>query len=253
MPRKKSDDSVKAPLLDEKKLTTVMKKFLGTNKSDPEITKYFRIEDGLHFMATSIGSAVWIHFENKFAGSFNKKSGNSFFRKILPKGVFIDVDGIPEMESVKEGKKTVERPTGRILEYPDIPGMFAKYNLDEFNKLTVPNEDIEVFVGIHKAMSNVSKIGGLYNTANIRIENKKLTLSLHDSPVKFEWSYDIESDFHFEYRYDFDLMSSIFESLKDMKVEEVDVYVKNEDSPIIFCGKTLEYQFKFAINRKLTQ
>ena len=253
MPRGEKEE-VKINLLDEKKLVTIMKRFLGTKKSDPEVTKYFRVENGLHYMATSMGSAVWIHFENKFDGSFTVGNGKSFFRKPLPKDKFVDVVAIPEIITYKDGNKNIEQATGRTLDYPDIPKMFSEHQLENFEDIEIKTSDVDSFISVHEAMSKVSKIGGLYNTTFMDIKDNVIKISLHDSPLTLGWEYVIPNqNVHFEYYYDFDLMMNIFKSLKDMKVDKISMYVKDENHPIIFTGRTLEYNYKFAINRKLVR
>jgi len=256
--RAKDGEKVKSDLIDEKKLTTIMKRFLGTKESDPDETKYYRVEDGINFMATTYGSAVQICFQNKHAGSFTKGTGKNFFRKPLPKDKYEDVDFIPEMETITDGKKKIKKPTGRIHEYPDIASMFNQYNLAEFGKVEIPVDDIDQFIAVHEAMEKAAKVGGMYNTAQLGIDRQRLTITLYDSPLNFTWEYwitdEVVSYFTLEcYHYDYSLMKDIFKSLKDLKVDAINMYVKDINNPILFVGSTMEYNFQFAIARKLTR
>ena len=253
---KTTEEKIKKHMIDEKKLLTIMKRFLSTKESDPEVTKYFHVENGLHFSATTLGSAVSILFENRFDGKTLKGTGHNFYRKPLPNNKYEDVESIPEIETVAVGKKKVKRQTGKFLEYPDVAAMFAKHDLNEFYEVTIQADDLDQFIAVHEGMEKVSKIGGMYNTAKITISNERLSFGLHDSPVKFDWSYEINQEEPFileNYHYDFSLMTAILKSLKDLKPDEVKMYVKDINNPIIFRGAAVEYNYNFAINRKLVK
>jgi hypothetical protein len=254
--RVEGEEKVQANVIDEKKLVAIMKRFLGTKAGDPDITKYYRIENGINFMATTLGSAVQIYFNNKHEGTFTAGTGKTFFRKPLPKEQHEDVQLIPEMVMIPDGKKQVKKPTGRYLEYPDVSGMFNKFNMCEFQKIEIPVADVDQFIAIHEAMEKAAKVGGMYNTAQMDLTRNNMTISLYDSPLEFKWKYwlleTIDSYFTFEwYHYDFSLMTSIFKSLKDMKVDKIGMYIKDIDHPILFIGDSLEYNYNFAIARKL--
>ncbi|OIS74629.1 hypothetical protein [Bacillus licheniformis] len=254
--RASDNEEVKYDIIDFKKLTTVMKRFLGSKKSDPEVTKWYKVVDGLHFMATTLGSAVYILFKNKYAGTFNKATGKDFFVKPLSNGKQEEVEAIPELEIVTEGKKKIERPTGRTLEYPDVVGLFNSFNLNDFHKVEIDVDDTDDFISVHEAMSKASKVGGPHNTAKMKIESNELLLKLHDSPIDFEFKYKIKSDNRFcfgDYHYDFDLMTAIFKSLKDLKPYKIEMYVRDIDHPVLFVGESTDYNFNFAIQRILVR
>lgn len=254
--RASDNEKVKSNLIDESKLTTIMKRFLGSKKSDPEITKWYKVENGINFMATNLGSAFKIYFKNKFEGSFTKGTGEYFFIKPGTKGNFERTDAIPEIETVKDGKKNVERPTGKYLDYPDVSGMFKKYDFESFYKIEMPIGDIDDFISVHESMTSASKIGGPYNTACMNVVNNNLSIELYDSPLKFRWDYKLEEKDYFyiaNYYYDFGLMLAILKSLKDLKPERIEMYIKDISQPIFFVGTTTEYHFNFAINRKLVR
>lgn len=248
------NEKVKHDIIDEKKLTTIMKRFLGTKEGDPEVTKFFKVENGINFMATTFGSAVQIYFKNKFEGSFVKGTGKTFFRKPMPNSKFEDTDFIAEMETITEGKKKIKKPTGRFLEYPDVSGMFKNHNLDEYYCIDIPAERADDFIAVHESMEKAAKVGGMYNTAELFASNERLLFKLYDSVVRFEWNFIIDNEDEFvvkEYHYDFSLMVAIFKSLKDMKVSKIHMYIKDKNHPILFVGQTTDYSFNFAVNRKL--
>lgn len=255
--RAKDGEKIKSNVIDEKKLVTIMKRFLGTKESDPDVTKYYKIENGINFMATTFGSAVQIYFKNRHEGTFTAGTGKDFFRKPLPKEQYEDVDQIPEIVTIPDGKKKIKQATGRTLEYPDISAMFKNFDLDKCCKIEMPADDIDQFIAIHEAMEKAAKVGGKYNTARLDVTTRELVISLYDSPLGFNWKYPLEesirSYFEMVYHYDFSLMTSIFKSIKDLKVDKIEMYIKNEFHPILFVGKTLEYDYYFAIARKLVK
>jgi hypothetical protein len=256
--RAKDGEKIKADLLDEKKLKTILKRFLGSKAADPEITKYYRVENGIHYMATTLGSAVSIYFKNKHDGTYTSGTGQSFFRKPLPNDKFEDVQAIAELEEITEGKKKIKVPTGNYYEYPDIAGMFNSFDLKEFEEIEIPIEDADQFIAVHEAMEKAAKVGGNYNTAVMHVSGTLISVSLYDSKLTFSWAYDYEQngdiDFAiYNYHYDFSLMVSIFKSLKDLKPDRIKMYVKDINSPILFIGETIEYNFNFAIQRKMVR
>lgn len=250
-------EKIKADLLDEKKLRTILKRFLGSKAADPEITKFYRIENGINYMATTLGSAVQIYFKNKYDGTYTKGTGENFFRKPLPNDKHEDVKFIAEYEEITEGKKKIKKPTGATLDYPDIAGMFKSYNLDEFYEIFIPTDDLDKFIAVHESMEKAAKVAGDYNTTALNISTDRLYFRLHDSEVRFDWSYhlhDVDDNFFIkDYNYDFSLMIAILKSLKDLKPDQVKMYAKDKNSPLLFVGQTVEYNFNFAIQRKLVR
>lgn len=243
-------------LIDKKKLTTIMKRFLNSKKSDPEITKWYRVERGVDFMATTLGSAVQLLFHNKYAGRLSKNADKNYYVKPLPKGEQEESDYIPEMETIKDGKKNITRPTGEKLDYPDVSGFFKNLNLNDYQKLEYDIKEIDNFISIHEAMSKASKVGGDYNTAEIEVIQGHLTFTLYDSPLNFECTFksENEEEVHLDpYTYDFDLMISILKSLKDLSPDKIEMYVKDTESPIVFVGTTVDYHFYFAVHKKLVR
>jgi hypothetical protein len=252
--RKGDGEKVISEIIDEKLVVSVMKKFICTKAADPEELKWFKVEDGVDYFATTLGSAAGVFFKNKY----DPRSEGVKYIKPLAKDQKEEATAIPEVISEKVGNKKVVKKTGNTVEYPDVRSMFDKYNLDEFTEIDIPVDDLKDFISIHEAMNKVSKIGGMYNTAEIVLaSSQRMLLSLYDSPLRLEWNYD----FHEElpegflirgYHYDYDLMTSVFKSLNDLKVDSIKMYMKDRDSPLFFVGKTVSYLFKFAVNKKLT-
>lgn len=224
--RKMSDRSPHKGI-DEKVLATVMKKFLSSKKSDPDNLKFYQIVDGVDYFATTMGSAVGIMFTNKY----DYRDGSVQFIKPLPKD-----------------KKEV---ADNIDNFPDVKGLFEK-ELEGYEAIVIA--DIDKWIAIHETMLRTKPLNGMYGTAKMTIRDNKIILNLHDNEVKFYWKYPILSDFRMEpYFYDFELMLNIWKSIKDLKLESIKFMVKDNESPLHFIGSSVEYNFHFALNKRLVK
>ena len=241
-------EKVKVNLIDEKKVKTIMKRFCGSKATDPEITRWYMVKDGLHYMATTLGSSVEIYFKNKFAGTYNPL-GKTYFTKPTKDAEI--VDAIEQYVEVKDGKKKKLMKTGHKLEFPDVHGIFDKLNLEEFNKVVFSSEEFDEMIQIHETMLSMEKLSGRSFTTVLRIKNNKLMFTVYDSPFKFMYEKIKETKAEVNtYFYNPTYMINIFKSLKDLGVEQVEMLI-HPDQPILFQSSNLEYIFKFAMNRKV--
>lgn len=250
--RKGDGEEVKVNLIDMNKLITIMKRFCGSKANDEEVTKWFKCEDGLHYMATNLGSSVDILFTNNFAGTYNPL-GETYFTK--PVKGSEKVDAIPLLVEVKDGKKKKMMDTGRKLEYPDVNGIFDRYNLDEFAKVVIGKDEFVEIITLHEVIEKMEKLSGDSFTSVLRMKDNKLSFTVYDAPLKF--LYEKEVEIHGSgsvnlYFYNPSYFVNIFKSLKDLDVENVSIYM-HDDKPILFLSKGSEYTYKFAMNKKLVR
>jgi len=257
--RASDDEHIVFEPIDKKKLITVMKRFLGSKKSDPEVTKWFKVEGGVHYLATNLGSAVQILLHNRYAGSYTENEKPVYIKPLSNENREVS-DFIPEIETVSEGKKKKERKTGKALEFPDVRGMFRSYDLSMFYKIPLDMDAIADLIAVHEAMKAASKVGGDYNTAELNIYSgdnyNRLKISLYDSPLSMSYwrEFDSEQSFNFgAYHYDYELMIAVLKSLKDLESNYVNFYVRNIDDRLFFVGKANHYDLNFAIQRKLVR
>ena len=252
MARKGDGEKVKVNLIDMKKLITIMKRFCGSKATDEEVTKWFYCKDGLHYMATNLGSSVDILFTNNFAGTYNPL-GESYFTKPVKDAE--KVDAIPLMVEVKDGKKKKVMDTGRKIEFPDVNGIFDKFNLEEFAKVVVAKEEFDEMISLHETMESMEKVSGSSFTSVLRVKSNKMSFTVYDTPYKFLYEKEVKIDGNCSinvYFYNPSYLTNIFKSLKDLDVESVTIYLK-ENEPILFMSKSTEYTYKFAMNRKLVK
>lgn len=237
--------------IEKKTLKTIMKRFLGSKVDDDPVTKVYKVEDGLHFSATSIGAAVDLSFKNNFAGTYNPIKKHSV-KYIDIKDV--ETDAIYEYVEIKKGKSKVRKKTGHTIPYPDIDGVFNKYNLNEFVKLTVHIDDQKEYLNINESMVTLSKLGNRYFTSVMRLYNGKLQFTVYDCRAKFiaETSKFVSDNLRNTnaFFYNPEYFVAILKTLKDLKVESFDIYI-DDTNPIFIISHTTEYDFKFAFNRKL--
>jgi hypothetical protein len=233
--------------LDKKVVNSIMKKFICTKADDPEELKWYKLEDGLDYFATTLGSAVGIFFQNKH----DKRSPGVKFVKPLAKGETEETDQIYHIETIKDGKKKIKRKTDKVLDFPDVRELFEN-DLSGYESIEIT--DIEKWIAVHDVMTKTKTLNGLYGTAKMTIRDNEVVVTLHDNEVDLNWRYPVESDIEFDpYFYDFELMLGIWKSVKDLKLKSITILVKNNESPIFFVGYDVEYKYHFAINRKLVR
>lgn len=246
-----TEEIVVGDFIEKKTLKTIMKRFLGSKADDDPVSKVYRIEDDLHFSATSLGAVIDLSFRNNFAGTYNPIKKHSI-KYVDIKDV--ETDAIYEYVEIKKGKKKELKKTGHTIPYPDIDGVFKKYDLDNFVKLTVSIDDQKEYLNINESMVSLSKLGNRYFTSVMRINNEKLQFTVYDCKAKFlaETSKFISNNIRNTnaFFYNPEYFVAILKTLKDLKVEEFNIYI-DDINPIFIISHTTEYDFKFAFNRKL--
>lgn len=240
----------------EKKLNTIMKRFLNTKKTDPEETKWYYVENNVNFYATSLGASIEIAFQNRFENSYNKGDGENFF--VQPAKETIVADYIPEMVEVGKGKNKETLPTGHSIPFPDVKGLFKKYDPKNYKRILVDEDFISEMISFHESLVSFLKLGGNYATAKISANGNKLIFGVHDikGMKNFKYEYEFKGDcFEVEtepFYYNPEYVVAILKALKDLKVNKTIMYFNAKD-PILFYGKTIDYIYKFAFNKKLVR
>lgn len=250
MVRKGDGEKVTKELISQSKLNTVLKRFLGSKATDEEVTKWYKCENGLHYMATNLGSSVDLLFTNNFAGTYNPL-GETYYSK--PSKDAEKVDGIDQYVEVKDGKKKKLMKTGHKLEYPDVKGLFDKYNLDDFGKITLTKDEFNEIISLHETMESMLKAYSNNSASVIKVNDGKISFTVYNTPYKFLFEKKVETNASVKYYfYNPTFMVNIFKSLKDLDVDTVDLYINNVD-PILFVSKSNEYTFKFAMHRLIVR
>lgn len=248
------DEHVVLEHITKAKLDTIMKRFLGSKVSDPEISKWYMVKDGLHFMATSLGCAVDLHFHNKYAGKFVPITKETHYVKPAKGKDKEEVsDVIWEYVDIKDGKKKERLRTGDTLEFPDVAGLFDKYEAATFDKFFLDLGNLDDLITVHEVIEKLAKMSGKDFCAELNVGHGQLNIMTHDSPVQITYNVKIDSEAYLDsFYYNPTYMVAILKSIKDLKVDKVMMMVK-EDSPILFYSANIDYIFKFAFNRVLTR
>ena len=82
--------------LDQKKLITILKRFLDTKASAPEIAKYFVVKDNMDFYATDYGCMIHLAFTNKWKDKWNFSPGRITY--LLPTFIVPPISNSPRLK-----------------------------------------------------------------------------------------------------------------------------------------------------------
>ena len=240
--------------LDQKKLITILKRFVDTKASAPEVAKYFKVKDNMDFYATDYGCMIALSFENKWKGGWNVAESGTKYVKMDKE--MTQYDRIPEYVTIKKGNKKEVLPTGEFVEYPDVEGLFSRFDVRKFGKMILGMEDVDKLIAIHEGIEVFRKVSGDYFACRMMADNGKLIISLNGTEgMELNYVTELKSSkfktskpFYYNPSY----MVSILKSLKDLKIEKTMMFL-NDDDPLLFYTKDIEYVFKFAFNRLLVK
>lgn len=250
MVRAKNDEKITHELIDQKKILAIMKRFCGSKANDQEVTKFYMVEYGLNYYATNLGSSVDISFTNNFVGTYNPLKETYYTKPVKDAEKVSQIDQYVE---VKDGKKKKLMRTGHYLQFPDVKGIFDKFDLDTFGKVTFKKEEFDEIISLHETMATMEKLSGSYFASALKANNEKILFTVYDTPFKFLFEKSSPSTLQIKsYFYNPNYMVNIFKSLKDLDVDKVEMYMK-QDEPILFKARNTEYTFKFSMHRKLVK
>lgn len=240
--------------IDQKKLITILKRFLDTKATAPEIAKYFKVVDDLDFYATDYGCMISLSFENRWKGRWNISGEGTKYIK-LDKSL-TQYDRIPEYVTIKKGNKKEVLPTGEFLEYPPVETLFNQFDVNKFGKVILGQDEIETLIAIHEGIESFGKLSKDSFACRMVVGDSGMNISVngvdglalnYKVPVK-KSNFAMNEPFFYNPSY----MISVLKSLKDLKVEKTMLFL-NEENPMLFFTKDLEYTFKFALNRLLAR
>ncbi|AKC02649.1 hypothetical protein CPT_Stills21 [Bacillus phage Stills] len=227
--------------LDKKKLLAAMKRFIGTTQNDPEFTKYFKVENGIHYSATDMKKnnaiAAYIFLENI---------------ELWEKGTGVDYFAKPE---TGENIKTVSSIPG----FPEVRGLFREGFLNGYNEVILNLDDLDDFIKLHEAMEKISKLSGKDFAAGFHVMDSEVCFWNVHSAVDFSYKYKTDVTFNADpkvhhFFYDPLVMVNIFKALKDLKtLTTLKMHIKDNKSPVFFTGNDHDYKVYMAIQRKIVR
>jgi hypothetical protein len=222
--------------IDQTKLISVMKKFIGTRKTDPEYTKCFKIENNVDYLAADLinngGLAAHIYLKNREL--WKKETGEVKFA--FPK----EKDKMDIVQSVPE--------------YPDVKSIFGPNFLEGYVGHKIKDDDVDKFIKIHEAMEKIAKMSSKDFVTVLNASNGRMLFTVAHSDVELSWIYNAEvegSNNTFGYPYDPSIMVNAFKALKDLKAENIKMHLKDNNSPIFFTAIDNDYEMNIAVQRKL--
>ena len=247
-----NDEQIKAELIPDKILATIFKRFLETKKDADERCKWVKVDKGINFLCTNLGSSVDIQFKNKFEGSYQPTSDTYYLQ--YDKSKRVESDQIYEYVEVKEGKTKKLMKTGHLIEFPPVAELFSKYNPSNFKRILLTMDDIEQLIAYHEVVEKAGKSGGQYFACKLGIEDNMLEFSLNDCPFHVDYihNYTGDSFLYSYYYYNPTNMLNILKSLKDLKIDKVMMYFNGED-PTLFYSQNVDYCFRFAMHKVLVK
>ena len=246
------DEEVKVELIPDKTLATIFKRFLETKKDANPVCKWVKVDKGINFLCTNLGSSIDIQFKNKFEGTYQPTSDTYYIQ--YDKSKKIESDHIYETVEVKEGKTKKVMKTGHHIEFPDVAGLFNRYNPSNYKRILLTQEDIVDLIAYHEVVEKASKNGGQYFASRLEFDTDAIRFSVNDCKFDVKYSHIYTGDKFSSgyYYYDPSNMLNILKSLKDLKVEKTMMYFNGED-PTLFYSQNVDYIFKFAFHKKLVK
>ena len=227
--------------LNKKKLISVMKKFIATTDKAPEFSKYFKIENGIHYSATDMNAnapiASYIFLKN--IELWEKGTGVDLFAKP------VDTEEITTVQSIPG--------------YPEVRGLFKEGFLDGYNEVIIDFKDIDKFIKLHEGMEKISKLSGKDFAAGLHFMDSELCFWVCHSVVDLGYKYPCDINFEADpkvhhFFYDPVVMLNILKSIKEFKdLETFSMHIKDHKSPIFFTGKDSDYEVYMAIQRKIVR
>lgn len=229
---------VKKQGLDKTKLISVMKKFIGTKKTDPEHTKYFKIENGIDYLAADMNNnnGIAAHIYLKNIELWKKEDGSVIWATPANKDEITTIPSNPG--------------------YPDVKSLFHSNFLDGYNSYIIKDEDLDKFVKFHEAIEKIGKMSGNDFVAVLNTGKDFMFFTVGHSDVELYWKYEtdpVQGEDTYGYPYDPSIMVNAFKALKDLKATDIKMHLKDNVSPIFFTAIDNDYEMNIAVQRKLTR
>lgn len=209
-----------------------MTKFLPTEKGKEELhMKYYKVVDGVDYYVTNVTTAAHVKFHNKY----DPRNGKVEFKRTVNK----------EIETVEVNHA-----------YPEVERVFDGIDLNEYSKFSIDFKELEQLIRVNDAMTSLCKMNGDIPTCHLFAFNS-IYFSV-GSVDDLEFSYKIEGKNNLpdaiDFTYDPELMSTILKSCKELKkfVSEFQFCYK-EGCPLIIFAKDDDYEYYFALAKKLTR
>ncbi|WEM05646.1 hypothetical protein BSG01_007 [Bacillus phage BSG01] len=218
-----------------KKIDVVLKKFIASNKTDPDHLKaYMRIDD-VDFAATDKTIACMIMFRNKYD---TRHTGIDYYQ--VHDKEFRKIENQAAIDEIAAG-------------YPDVPALFHDLDLTDYDSFEVDQKEVEDLIKVNDAMIDICKMKGVSPVCELQMIKDVQFKILGVKDMSFEYKLDKEGLLVWgeKFTYDPALMANILKSIKELKkfVNKATFYMKDKDR-IIIKAVDVDYEYTFMLARK---
>lgn len=218
-----------------KKIDTVLKKFLASNKTDPDYLKAYMRIDEVDFAATDKTVACMIMFRNKYD---TRHTGISYYQ--VHDKEFKKIENQSAIEEIAAG-------------YPDVPSLYHNLDLTDYDSFEVDQKEVEDLIKVNDAMIDICKMKGVSPVCELQVIKDVHFKVLGVKNMSFEYKLDKEGLLGWgdKFTYDPALMANILKSIKELKkfVDKATFYMKDKNR-IIVKVVDVDYEYTFMLARK---
>jgi hypothetical protein len=220
-----------------KKIEVVLKKFIPSNKTDPEHLKCYMKIDEVDFAATDKTVACQIMFRNKYDA---RHTGIHYYQ--IHDKVFNKIENQAAIDEI-------------AADYPDVPSLYHNLDLTDYLSFEVDQKEVEDLIKVNDAMIDLCKIKSL---------NPVCQLITSDNNVFFHLVGVTDMDFTYRlykeelpeneicFSYNPELMANILKSIKELKkfTDKATFYYK-EGKHLVVRAVDIDYEYTFMLARKI--
>jgi len=220
-----------------KKIDVVLKKFIASNKTDPDHLKaYMRIDD-VDFAATDKTVACMIMFRNKYD---TRHTGIDYYQ--VHDKEFRKIENQSAIDEIAAG-------------YPDVPSLYHNLDLTDYDSFEVDQKEVEDLIKVNDAMIDICKMKGLNPVCELQmIQNVNFKVK-GVKDMSFEYKLDKEGLLVWgeKFTYNPELMANILKSIKELKkfVDTATFYMKDKEN-LIVRAVDVDYEYTFILARKIS-
>lgn len=221
-----------------KKIDVVLKKFIASNKTDPDHLKaYMRIDD-VDFAATDKTVACMIMFRNKYD---TRHTGIDYYQ--VHDKEFKKIENQSAIDEIAAG-------------YPDVPALYHNLDLTDYVSFEVDQKEVEDLIKVNDAMIDICKMKGInpvcklfaFNHVHLSVEGVK------DMSFEYKLQQETPLNIYIDFTYNPELMANILKSIKELKkfTDKATFYYKEGES-LVVRAVDVDYEYTFMLARKISE
>lgn len=221
-----------------KKIDVVLKKFIASNKTDPDHLKaYMRIDD-VDFAATDKTIACMIMFRNKYD---TRHTGIDYYQ--VHDKEFRKIENQAAIDEIAAG-------------YPDVPALFHDLDLTDYASFEVDQKEVEYLIKVNDAMIDICKMKGInpvcklfaFNNVHLSVEGVK------DMNFEYKLQQETPLNTYIDFTYNPELMANILKSIKELKkFVNTAIFHYKEGESLVIRTVDVDYEYTFMLARKIAE